>query len=86
MHRFAQDNAGVDIEELRERLRRMTDQQLRKFGEAGKFMCSPGATFSEPPRKPFVVQLEEARAEWKRRQRAAGTDLACGSIRTQCGY
>ena len=67
MHRFAQDNAEVDLEELRERLRKMTDQQLRQFGEAGKFMCSPGANFGKPPRKPFLIQLEEARAEWRRR-------------------
>jgi hypothetical protein len=71
VHRFAQANAEVDLEELRDRLRRMTDEQLRKFGEAAKFMCSPGANFGKPPRKPFVIQLEEARAEWKLRQ--AGT-------------
>jgi hypothetical protein len=46
----------------------MTDQQLRKFGEAGKFMCSPGANLGKPPRKEFVIQLNEARGEWRRRK------------------
>ena len=73
MHRFAQDNAEVDLEEVRARLRKMTEQQLRKFGDAAKFMCSPGANFGEPPRKPFLVQLGEARAEWHRRKIQADT-------------
>jgi hypothetical protein len=37
MHRFAQDNAEVDLGELRERLRKMTEHQLRQFGEAAGF-------------------------------------------------
>jgi hypothetical protein len=45
----------------------MTEQPLRQFGEAAKFMCSKRAHGNQPPRKPFLVQLEEARAEWKRR-------------------
>lgn len=68
MHRFAQDNAEVDLAELRERLRKMTEQQLRQFGEAAKFMCSKRANGNQLPRKPFLVQLEEARAEWRRRR------------------
>lgn len=34
---------------LRERLRRMSDQELRRFGEAPRFMCSPGVNFNKPP-------------------------------------
>jgi hypothetical protein len=45
----------------------MGDAELRRFGDAARFMCSPGASWGEPPRKVFVVQLCEARAEWKRR-------------------
>jgi hypothetical protein len=30
-------------------------------------LCSPKANFSKPPRKVFVVQLEEVNAEWRRR-------------------
>jgi len=45
----------------------MSDQELQRFGQAAKFMCLPGANFDAPPRQVFVIQLEEARKEWKRR-------------------
>jgi len=63
VHRFSGTSDDVDLVELRERLRKMTDQQLRQFGEAAKFMCSKQANGNQPPRKPFLVQLGEARAE-----------------------
>ena len=66
MHRFARD-VPADVEELRERFRRMSDEQLLRFGRAAQFMCSPGANGGKPPRKSFVIQLEEAKAEWRRR-------------------
>ena len=58
---------GFDIEKLRERLRKMTDKELREFGEAAKYMVSPRANMGKPPLPAFVLQLEEARAEWRRR-------------------
>ena len=57
----------VDLEGLRTRLRKMSDQELLRFGKAAKSMCSPSAYFGQPPRQTFVVQLAEARAELKRR-------------------
>jgi hypothetical protein len=45
----------------------------RTSGIAGTFpvtplyMCSPEANLGQPPRESFVIQLEEARKEWKRR-------------------
>ena len=61
-------NDAQSPEDLRKRLRKMNDAELLRFVEAAKFMCSP-----EPngggPRESFVIQLREARAEWKRRQR-----------------
>jgi hypothetical protein len=30
-------------------------------------MCTPEANLGAPPRRVFVIQLEEARAEWRRR-------------------
>jgi len=45
----------------------MTDKELLSFGKAARFMCSPGANGDGPPRECFVVQLKEARMEWKRR-------------------
>ena len=49
---------GPDRDELRDRLRRMPDQELLRFG----IMCSVRANCGN-----FGLQLEEARTEWKRR-------------------
>jgi hypothetical protein len=54
------------IEEVRERLRKMTDQELIRFGRASAGMCSPEANFGEV----FVDQLREARLESGRRHQA----------------
>lgn len=56
-----------ELEALRIRLRKMNDQALRRFENAAAFMCSPGAYFGQSPRQVFVIQLEEVRAELKRR-------------------
>jgi len=57
----------VDLEGLRTRLRKMNDAELLRYGQAAKSMCSPDAYFGQPPRKPFMIQLEEARREGKQR-------------------
>jgi hypothetical protein len=59
---------NLDVDGLRTRLRKMSDEELRKFGEAAKCMVSPRANVGKPPVPAFVLQLEEARAEWRRRQ------------------
>jgi hypothetical protein len=56
-----------NLEELRARLRKMTDEELLRSGKAGRHMCSPEANFVKPPREVFVIQLRECRAEWRRR-------------------
>jgi hypothetical protein len=66
MYDFA-DGRLLDREEVRQRLRRMTDDQLRRYGAAARYMCSPQANVGQPPRQNFVIQLEEAIAEWQRR-------------------
>jgi hypothetical protein len=70
MYRFARADAEVDVEDLRRRLARMTDGELLNWGKAAAYMCSPKANMGKPPRRPFVIQLEEARAEWRRRKGA----------------
>ncbi len=55
--------SDLELEALRIRLREMNDQELRRFGLAARFMCSPGANLGKPPRQAFVLQLKEARAE-----------------------
>jgi hypothetical protein len=59
---------GVDRDELRDRLRKMSDNQLIEFGHAARFMCSPEASFGEPTRAAFIDQLNAAREEWRRRR------------------
>jgi len=57
----------MDVEGLRMRLRKMADGELLRFGRAAKYMCSRYANLAKPPLEPFVIQLREARAEWRRR-------------------
>ena len=59
---------NFNVEELRQRLRKMSDEKLREYGEASRYMCSPRAMLGKPPLPVYVIQLEEATAEWKRRQ------------------
>ena len=69
MYTFATD-APLDVEEFRARLRKMTDAQLLRYGKAARYMCSPDAYFGKAPRETFVIQLQECKAEWKRRKAA----------------
>jgi len=55
-----------DVERIRERLRKMSDHELRKFGRSARDMPDPKKNFG-PPNPAFKIQLDEARAEWRRR-------------------
>ena len=57
----------VDVEAFRSRLRKMTDVELLRFGKDNRYVCSPYANLGKPPLEAFVIQLREARAEWRRR-------------------
>ena len=46
------------LRKLRDKLRRMTDEELIKFGKDVRRLAE----------NPFQRQLDEARAEWKRRK------------------
>jgi hypothetical protein len=59
--------ADFDRDALRTRLRKMSDEELREFGKAARYMTSPGANMGKPPLPTFVLQLAETRAEWRRR-------------------
>jgi hypothetical protein len=65
MYKFTSD--GVDLDQLRERLRIMSDMELLRFGKAAKYMCTEEANLGHPPRETFVIQVKEAREELKRR-------------------
>jgi hypothetical protein len=61
-----------DVAALQERLRKMSDNELLSFGKAAQYMCSPSANLGQPPRECFVIQLNQARAEWRRRNDLRG--------------
>lgn len=69
--------ATLDVEGLRTRLRKMSDKELREFGKAARYMVSPTANMGKPPLPAFVLQLEEARAEWRKRRK--GPELSSAS-------
>jgi hypothetical protein len=52
-------------EELRSRLREMSDLELRRFGQRARKLSDPKMNFGAT--EPHVRELEEARAEWRRR-------------------
>ena len=54
-----------DIERIRERIRKMSDAELRKHGRAARDLADPKKNYS-PPNPSFKIQLDEARAEWRR--------------------
>ena len=62
MYRFAYSDGKIYLDELRTRLRKMSDEDLLRFGKAARFMCR-----DKSPREVFVIQLEEARSEWRQR-------------------
>jgi hypothetical protein len=68
--------AELDPDELRTRLARMTDRALVEFGRAAAYMCTPYANLGQPPREPFVLQLEAARSEWRRRHGSESSPAA----------
>lgn len=66
MYSFASDSP-LDPDALRSRLAWMDDAALAKFDRAAAYMCSPAANLGKPPRGSFLIQLREAREEWRRR-------------------
>ena len=67
LYRLPRKKVAVNLEELRARLRQMTDAELRRFGQAAHYMCSTHSSPDEASRNIFIIQLEECRAEWDRR-------------------
>ena len=38
-----------------------------------RYMCTPEANLGNPPREVFLIQLREARTEWRRRKSVNAT-------------
>ena len=56
-----------DEEKERERLRKMSDEELIREGRAARYMCAPSTNFGKPPREVYVIALRLAKEEWRRR-------------------
>jgi len=64
--------SSFDLEEFRERLRKLSDSELFSFGREMHALVYP-LSFGfdgKPVRCAFSIQLVEARAEWRRRHPA----------------
>lgn len=62
--RFLTDDTAVNREELRARLRGMTNKELGRFGRTVRKMCSLETNRGNTPPDNIVIQLEEAWTEW----------------------
>jgi hypothetical protein len=49
--------ATLNADELRTRLRKMSDEELRKFGKAARYMVSPTANMVKPPATDIRVAI-----------------------------
>jgi hypothetical protein len=58
----------IDVAELRERLRKMTDPRLRDYGNDLRRLCKSARKQGKEPEMEFVIRLEEATLEWRRRK------------------
>jgi len=50
--------ANFDVDALRTRLQKMSDEQLQNFGKAARYMVSSKANMGKPPLPTFVLQYE----------------------------
>lgn len=71
--RFSSHDAKIDLEALRARLRKKSEAELQRYIGAAECMSSPHSNLGKPPRQTFVIQLQEARAEWDRRKAQEST-------------
>jgi hypothetical protein len=58
----------LDLTRLRNLLREMSDDDLRRFGKAADYMCSSESNLGQISQDATVVQDREAREEWRRRR------------------
>jgi hypothetical protein len=71
VYTFANDGPN-DLEDIRARLRSMSEDALLRYGRSAAYVASPQASHGRKPLEAFVVQLSEARAEWRRRHQISG--------------
>jgi len=68
MYELAGENE-LDLEALRAKLRRMSDDALNRFGQAARYICSPAAKHARRKQRVFVIKLRQAVKGRRRRHR-----------------
>ena len=56
-----------DEDKERERLRKLSNEELIREGKAARYMCSPATNFGKPPLEVYVIGLRSCKEEWRRR-------------------
>ena len=56
-----------DEEKERERLRKVSDEELIREGRAARYMCAPSTNSGKPPRDVYVIALRLWKEEYRRR-------------------
>ena len=68
MYNFASSSwTEHDTQRARERIARMTDEELLKSLEVAEYMCSPRAYWGKGPRESYLIKRELVREERRRR-------------------
>jgi hypothetical protein len=62
---LAGDQSGA--KRIRQRVCKMSDAELLRFGMIAKYMCSQEANPEHPSPQDFALQLNEAQREWNKR-------------------
>ena len=65
---MAVDFDEFDEEKERERLRKMSDEELIREGRAARYLCSLATNFGKPPRDVYVIALRLCKEEYRRRR------------------
>jgi len=60
-----------DEQKERERLRKMSDEELIRESKAARYMCAPATNFGKPPRDVYVIALRLCKEEYRRRHSKA---------------
>ena len=64
---MAVDFGKFDVDNERARLRKMSDEELIREGQAARFLCAPNQNFGKPPREQFVIAPRLCKEEWRQR-------------------
>ena len=54
---------NLDVDALRTRLRKMSDDELRKFGKAAQYMTSPAANMGKPIGMARLARMDASKGD-----------------------